>query len=253
MKPIEYIGARPTRANKRSFFGGWVIVLLAAAAAVFFGRQFSPVLFAAQGKVSDDNAALTISRLSQSDSFGDRLAAEGLKRTLENVAYDRSYYTLAYPGGDIPADRGMASDVIIRAYRGLEIDLQQLVHKDMKKNFQSYPQIWNAAGPDHNIDHRRVPNLQRFFARYGEECPKTRNQQDYQFGDVVCWFLANGETHTGIIVPGPGELSSEKWVVHNIGAGPVWADILTDYQIIGHYRYDGRMGKPKDVALLRID
>ena len=132
---------------------------------------------------------------------------------------------------------------MIRSYRALGIDLQQLVHEDMVKNFRIYPQLWDLKETDTNIDHRRVPNLQRFFSRFGEEIPLVdeaeQKADDFTYGDVLAWRLPHGATHIGIVVPGPGDRRDEKWIVHNIGSGPKWDDKLLEYQLIGHYRFSG--------------
>jgi len=238
MKPIEYIGSQPRKSKPTHFFGGWVILLAAVGTAAFFGMRFSDVVLAKGNRVDDENREATISLLELEGSFPDRLAASALQRTKVQVTYDSSYHTLEYPNGDVPADKGRETDVIIRSFRGVGVDLQKEIHEDMKANYRLYPQIYGAAGPDHSIDHRRVPNLQRYFNRHGEELAKSREEVDYAFGDIVTWFLGTSQTHMGIVVPGPGNLSAEKWIVHNIGAGPVWEDALFKWQVIGHYRFD---------------
>jgi uncharacterized protein YijF (DUF1287 family) len=173
-------------------------------------------------------------------SFAGRLSAAALDLTGQEVIYDPAYYALDYPGGDVPAGRGTCTDVVIRAYRTLGIDLQQEVHEDMLAHFGSYPDLWGMAGPDPNIDHRRVPNLMTFFDRHGTVKAITRDPSDYLPGDIVCWNLGGAVTHIGVVV----ERRSQRWegyqVVHNIGAGQVVEDCLFDYRIIGHYVFTGR-------------
>lgn len=184
----------------------------------------------------------TVAWLAKGDSFGNELAAAALERTRKKITYDPAYYNIAYPNGDVPEGKGVCTDVVIRSYRALGIDLQQLVHEDMKQNFRIYPQIWELKEPDTNIDHRRVPNLQRFFSRFGKEISSAESETNanaFQYGDIVAWRLPHGATHTGVVVPGPGDRRNEKWIVHNIGSGPKWENKLFDYQVIGHYRYDG--------------
>ncbi|HCC52951.1 MAG TPA: DUF1287 domain-containing protein, partial [Porphyromonadaceae bacterium] len=113
---------------------------------------------------------------------------------------DPAYFSIPYPGGDVPANKGVCTDVVIRAYRRLGIDLQKEVHEDMKANFPKYPKNWGLSRPDTNIDHRRAPNLMVFFARHGRELSTTQNAEDYRSGDIVCWRLDNGATHIGIVV-----------------------------------------------------
>lgn len=170
-------------------------------------------------------------------TFYDRLSDAALELTKQNVIYDPTYFQIAYPYGDVPADRGVCTDVIIRAYRRLAIDLQQRVHEDMKANFDKYPKMWGLTSTDTNIDHRRVPNLMVFFERHGRLKANSYNPRDYLPGDIVCWNLNGGITHIGIVVNEKSADGSRYLVVHNIGAGQVLADCLFDFRIIGHYRY----------------
>ncbi len=169
--------------------------------------------------------------------FYDKLAATSLELTKDHVVYDPSYFSIEYPGGDVPANKGVCTDVVIRAYRKLGIDLQQLVHEDMKANFSIYPAKWGLRKPDSNIDHRRVLNLMKFFSRFGEELDISETALNYLPGDIVCWNLGGGITHIGMV---SNLKSSDKMrfkIVHNIGAGQVLEDCLFNFKIIGHYRY----------------
>lgn len=172
--------------------------------------------------------------------FGKKLAGAALQLTGQEVIYDPGYYSIVYPNGDIPSNRGVCSDVVIRAFRLLGIDLQQEVHEDMAANFEVYPQIWGSSGPDSNIDHRRVPNLMKYFERYGSVKDITAIAADYLPGDVVCWNLGGGVTHIGIIIDRMSENGLRPMVVHNIGRGQVAEDCLFNYRIIGHYFYQGK-------------
>ena len=236
---IEYIGPRPQKPKKRNFFGGWVIIVIALGMGFWFGRPLIPFLKASQEGASMEQADLLISSLKASKRFGNALAAAALTQAQsgETVTEDRAYYQIAYPNGDVPARKGVAADVIVRAYRGMDLDLQVLVHEDMAASFRLYPQLWGASGPDTNIDHRRVANLQRFFERKGQTLTPSRSSADYLPGDVVVWSLANAEAHIGIIVPGPGDRASEAWVVHNVGAGVKWENVLFDYSVQRHFRF----------------
>lgn len=160
-----------------------------------------------------------------------------LELTRQEVVYDPSYFSIDYPNGDVPSDRGVCTDVIIRAYRKIGIDLQKEVHEDMKANFHAYPKIWGLTTTDTNIDHRRVPNLMTFFRKKGAEKPISNNPKDYLPGDIVCWNLGGGITHIGIVVDKKSRDEKRNLIVHNIGGGQVLADCLFDYRIIGHYRY----------------
>lgn len=168
------------------------------------------------------------------------LATAALERTESNVRYDGSYHRLAYPNGDVPANIGVCTDVLIRSYRQLGVDLQVLVHEDMRANFSKYPtkRIWGLSRPDSNIDHRRVPNLQVFFARHGSVLSIKQDGALYKPGDIVTWMLPGNLPHIGIIVSQRSDDSARPLVVHNIGGGPVLEDMLFDYKITGHYRYE---------------
>jgi uncharacterized protein YijF (DUF1287 family) len=173
--------------------------------------------------------------------FLQKLNAAAIERTHHKVRYDPAYVRIPYPGGDVPAETGVCTDEVIRAYRAAGIDLQKEVHEDMVANFSAYPSQarWHRSGPDSNIDHRRVPNLMVFFSRKGEALPITNKPGDYSPGDLVTWDLGGGITHIGIVVDQKSWLSRRNMIVHNIGEGPKMEDVLFDWKIIGHYRYFG--------------
>ncbi len=166
----------------------------------------------------------------------ERLAAAAIEQTHIKVTYDSSYRKIAYPGGDVPETTGVCADVVIRAYRKLGVDLQLLVHEDMARHFRAYPQLWKLSGPDTNIDHRRVPNLQTFFRRAGAELPVSQNPADYRTGDLVTWSVPPHLPHIGIVI-GEKAPSGAPYIVHNIGRGPQIEDVLFAFPITGHYRY----------------
>ncbi|WP_397446667.1 DUF1287 domain-containing protein [Polaribacter sp. R77954] len=170
-------------------------------------------------------------------SQDDKLSVAALSLTKDKVTYDPSYFSIDYPNGDVPKDKGVCTDVIIRAFRKLGIDLQKEVHEDMKNNFSFYPKIWGLKRTDKHIDHRRVPNLMTFFARKGTVKPMTKNPKDYTPGDIVCWNLGGAITHTGIVVNRKSTDGKRYLIVHNIGSGQVLEDCLFSFTIIGHYRY----------------
>jgi uncharacterized protein YijF (DUF1287 family) len=149
------------------------------------------------------------------------------------LTYDPRYEKLAYPMGDVPIARGVCTDVVIRAFRGLDIDLQALVHEDMRDHFKAYPQAWGLAQPDANIDHRRVPNLATYFKRRGMELA----HGDYRAGDIVTWMLPGNLPHIGIVSDSIDQASGRPLIIHNIGAGAAEADMLTAYPITGHFRW----------------
>jgi len=169
--------------------------------------------------------------------FYDQLADSALVLTKQKVYYDPTYTKIDYPNGDVAANIGVCTDVIIRAYRKLGIDLQKEVHEDIRANFSKYPKKWGLTKPDKNIDHRRVPNLMTFFTRHGKVKKITYEPDDYQPGDIVCWDLGAGITHIGIVSRKKSDDKERYLIVHNIGGGQVLEDCLFDFKIIGHYQY----------------
>jgi uncharacterized protein YijF (DUF1287 family) len=159
------------------------------------------------------------------------------QQTQVTTGYDPSYVKIAYPGGDVPAQTGACTDVVIRAFRAAGVDLQREVHEDMGRAFASYPRRWGLARPDTNIDHRRVPNLMTYFRRAGAEVAATGEPGDYEPGDVVAWDLGGGVTHIGVVTDEADAATGRYWVVHNIGAGARLEDVLFAWREIGHYRY----------------
>ncbi|MBX9781057.1 MAG: DUF1287 domain-containing protein [Chitinophagaceae bacterium] len=131
--------------------------------------------------------------------FSLHLANAAVLLTNDKVTYDPSYYVITYPNGDVPSNKGVCADVVIRAYRKLGIDLQERVHKDMEKNFAAYPKNWGLNHCDKNIDHRRVPNLMKFFERKGTVLPVSKNDKDYSPGEIICWLIKDKLPHIGIV------------------------------------------------------
>ena len=160
-----------------------------------------------------------------------------LEQTGQTTVYDPAYIKLTYPGGDLPIERGVCADVIVRAFRKGGVDLQKEVHEDMARDFAAYPNRWGLKAPDANIDHRRVPNLMTYFKRHGKALPITERAKDYEPGDVVAWDLGGGLTHIGIVVNRRARDGERYYVVHNIGAGARLEDVLFAWRQIGHYRY----------------
>lgn len=169
-------------------------------------------------------------------TFADRLAYAAEDIVDPTIIYDPTYTRLAYPGGDVSPRRGVCADVIIRAYRRLGIDLQVLVHEDMRRHFGAYPRLWQLRRPDANIDHRRVYNLATFFRRHGTTLPCTTRGADYAPGDIVVWRVQN-QGHIGLVSSQRDDTHSHYLMVHNIGGGQVLEDVLFAFPIIGHYRY----------------
>ena len=146
--------------------------------------------------------------------------------------YDASYAAIRYPGGDVPPERGVCADVVIRAFRRAGVDLQQEVHRDMQAHFAVYPRLWGLSAPDANIDHRRVPNLMTFFERHGRSV-----RGAFRAGDVVAWRLPSGQYHVGVVAAERTADGARPLVIHNIGYGTQEEDVLNAFAIIGHYRW----------------
>ncbi len=156
------------------------------------------------------------------------------------LRYDPAYTTLTFPNGDVPREKGVCTDVVIRAYRdALGIDLQTLVNADMRRAFAAYPRKWGLARPDRSIDHRRVPNLARFLARQGAELPVPADGKGWQPGDIFTSAPSNGAggtaTHIGLVTDRPG--ARAPLILHNIGAGAREEDALLDWPITGRFRW----------------
>jgi uncharacterized protein len=174
-----------------------------------------------------------------------RSSSASIKKLLDSAreqstitkSYDPRYVQIAYPGGDVPRETGVCSDVIIRAFRAVDVDLQKTVHEDMARNFVVYPRKWNLSRPDTNIDHRRVPNLMMYFSRLGKALPIVENAQHFQAGDIVAWDLGTGQTHIGIASDEKKLFAQRPLIFHNIGAGVQHEDVLFKWRVIGHYRY----------------
>ncbi|HTN97296.1 MAG TPA: DUF1287 domain-containing protein [Nordella sp.] len=174
----------------------------------------------------------------RAEGDAERLLTAGLHQIGVTTIYDPAYVTLAYPGGDVSPERGVCSDVIVRAYRsGLGLDLQNLVHEDMSKDFTAYPQSWGLKRPDRNIDHRRVPNLQAFFRRNGAQLAVSDAPGDYRPGDIVTQMLPGDLTHIALVSQYASSDGKRPLCIHNIGAGARLEDILFSYRLTGHYRF----------------
>jgi uncharacterized protein YijF (DUF1287 family) len=153
--------------------------------------------------------------------------------------YDPSYQVIDYPNGDVSIDRGVCTDVIVRALRvAYNYDLQQFVHEDMEKNFSKYPQIWGLNQPDKNIDHRRVPNLRTFFKRKGWSLPLSNRLSEFKPGDIVTCIVPPSLPHIMIVSDRRGK-NSIPLVIHNIGSGTQEEDRLFEFELTGHFRIKG--------------
>jgi hypothetical protein len=212
------------------------MLLLAVTAYVLAFFDFLP--FELSPKVGGRALAAKVELvLPENGTFAGKLARAALDRTKQKISYDGAYVKIDYPGGDVPPGQGVCTDVVIRSYRTLGIDLQKNVHEDMQANFKRYPNTWGLKKTDTNIDHRRVPNLEVYFSRYGQKLSRSKDPDDYETGDLVTWKLGNGRPHIGIVVRGRIGKNERPLMVHNIGAGPMLEDVLFDWKITGHYRY----------------
>lgn len=167
-----------------------------------------------------------------------KILESAMEQTKITRSYTQQYYVIPYPNGDVPAETGACTDVLIRAFRKVGIDLQKLVHEDMEANFSAYPTKWGLQKTDTNIDHRRVLNLQTFFTRKGKSLPISEKAEDYKPGDIVAWDLdGKGMTHIGFVSNHWNEDTKQFSIIHNIGGGTNLEDRLFEWKIIGHYRY----------------
>lgn len=223
---IEFLWGEKVRLGKKYTTVGMFLILI--------GSQLSAISYA------KGTAAVLSEKIGISQSaFSLALVDAALERLKHKVTYDGSYRKIAYPGGDVPNNIGVCTDVIIRSYRKLGIDLQQRVHQDMLSSFNQYPNLdkWNLIRPDTNIDHRRVLNLKVFFKRHGAALPISSDSNDYLPGDMVTWNLPTGMPHIGIVTHNVSYDKTRPLIVHNIGKGPQLEDILFKMKITGHYRY----------------
>lgn len=168
-------------------------------------------------------------------NLGHQIAQGARQQIGVTTNYDPAYVALRYPGGDVPAHTGVCSDVVVRALREVGIDLQKEVHEDMRANFQAYPQNWGLKRPDKNIDHRRVPNLMRYFERRHITLKQNLNRPEtYLPGDLVTWDLGRGVLHIGVV--SDRRTGDHPLIIHNIGSGTKEENILLQYKVLGHYR-----------------
>jgi uncharacterized protein YijF (DUF1287 family) len=173
-------------------------------------------------------------------TFEEKLSEAAISIIDPSIDYDPAYFSIPYPNGDVPPNKGVCTDVIIRSYRKLGIDLQKEVHEDMIENFAKYPNLqkWGMTKTDTNIDHRRVPNLEIFFERKGDKLPITKNPLDYKTGDIVTWLINDKLPHIGIVTNRKSFDGKRNLIVHNVGNGQVLQDCLFEYTIVGHYSYE---------------
>lgn len=150
--------------------------------------------------------------------------------------YDPAYVALDYPGGDVPADRGVCTDVVVRAYRdAFGFDLQRAVHRDMAAAFEAYPGIWGLPRPDRNIDHRRVPNLETFLERQGAE---RRISDGWQPGDLFTGRLRESNLpHIAVVSDRRAWDTGRLKLIHNIGRGTEESDMMPVFVAQRRFRF----------------
>lgn len=164
-----------------------------------------------------------------------RLVRAAREQVGVTVIYDGSYRALAYPGGDVPPERGVCTDVVVRAYRAIGFDLQRAVHEDMTRAWTEYPKLWGLERPDRNIDHRRVPNLATYLRRRGAELRLSSDPAAFRPGDLVTWHLPSGVPHIGIV--SDRRIGERPLILHNIGAGAREEDVLFTFERTAHFRF----------------
>lgn len=197
-------------------------------------EDFNAVLFSsAETTIKKDTIADDVS------AFRKKLSEKARSIIDASVRYTPDYVSIGYPNGDVPAKTGVCTDVVIRSYRKLGIDLQKIVHEDMRAHFSSYPKNWGATKTDTNIDHRRVPNLETFFSRKGKKLPITQNPDDYKTGAIVTWMINDKLPHIGIVTNQLSKDGKRRLIVHNVGGGQVLEDCLFKYTVVGHFVYEG--------------
>lgn len=193
--------------------------------------------FSCHQKEKEQTASFTNSKTTK--TFGEKLSDAAISIIDPTIDYDPAYFSISYPNGDVPKNKGVCTDVIIRSYRKLGIDLQKEVHEDMIHNFSEYPNLekWGMTKTDTNIDHRRVPNLEVFFERKGKKLTVSQDPAVYKTGEIVTSMINGKLPHIGIVTNKKSKDGKRNLIVHNVGGGQVLEDCLFEYEITGHYRY----------------
>ena len=253
MSAIAYIGSSRRRTRRKGLGTlclGWLVVLAGLAVCLWLLRPMVPFLQAQQMHPTAANVERSIASLKIEGATGDLLAAEALSFTQrESILTEDEPSLLETPVPAAVPTYGVTTELVLQSYQSLGIDLARLVHADMSKSFRLYPPLWGSHQADPTVDHLRVPNLQRYLSRHGQELSRSEHDQDYRIGDLVVWDLpdtmgAMSNRVIGIVVPGPEARHGEPWVVTDSGNGPVWRDALFENEIVGHYRY-----APSEIAM----
>jgi len=168
----------------------------------------------------------------------DKLVFGAVEQLGVTNSYNGAYQKLSYPNGDVDISTGVCTDVVIRAFRAIDIDLQKNIHQDMSRHFRKYPRKWGLKSPDKNIDHRRVPNMEAYFTRKGYKLPvdTSTDMEHYQSGDLVVWKISGNLTHIGIVSDEIVPNTSRYFIIHNPIQGVEISDWLNEFEIINHFR-----------------
>ena len=216
----------------------WFFVLSLAATLVGYSSISSGSSPGKENQISDTNSWQRHELPRNANPILKKIIEYGIEQTKLTNSYAPAYTSMPYPNGDVSIEKGVCTDVVIRALRKGSVDLQKEVHEDMNANFSAYPKIWGLKAPDTNIDHRRVPNLRKFFERKGKSLAVTNNSNNYKPGDLVTWDLNGaGLVHIGLVTNFWSEETQRYVIVHNIGSGARLEDRLFDWKVTGHYRY----------------
>ncbi len=217
-----------------------IILLAVGVAVVTLAVALRRTINAVAHQVAPIGRQTDVTLIAHPRTVADRIVNGAKQEVLDGVRYDAAYAAIPYPSGDVPADRGACTDVIVRALRRSGYDLQQLIHEDMGRDFDAYPKLWGLTQPDPNIDHRRVPNHMAFLRRHGTTLPLSTTgaaAATWQPGDLVYWKLSlSGATHCGVLSNDRGQ-DNLPMVIHNIGPATSQEDCLDRWEIIGHFRY----------------
>lgn len=240
---ILFIATLPKWSNWQKFFAilgfFWFFIILFVGLFIYgFDRGMMPDRDDFTENAVENQIIKKDSIADDVSDFRKKLSNKALSIIDSSVRYAPDYVNISYPNGDVPPKTGVCTDVLIRSYRKLGIDLQKEVHEDMHANFSIYPKNWGASKTDTNIDHRRVPNLQVFFKRFGKELPISENPNDYQTGAIVTWMINGKLPHIGIVTNKLSKDGKRRLIVHNVGGGQVLEDCLFKYKITGHFIYE---------------
>lgn len=182
----------------------------------------------------------------------EQVSSHAEMQTYQNTIYDGSYVGIGYPGGDVGYQQGVCTDVVIRAFRIIDIDLQELIHNDMKNDLETYNKRYKTKAVDKNIDHRRTQNIQTYLTKIGAKIKVPNSIDQYKPGDILFWDIAAG--HTGIVVSSRTNDGYNRLVVHNIGGGAVYENLLSCWTPVEVYRLnDSIIKKMKSNCKFKYD